>query len=68
LNLLKNLTGLLTIAGKTKEVKLTVDIDVKNAQRFLVTGNVPLKMLDFGVEPPTALMGTITRHGWKAVT
>lgn len=55
-----NLTGLLTIAGKTKEVKLTVDIDVKNAQRFLVTGNVPLKMSDFGVEPPTALMGTIT--------
>ncbi|HDR52645.1 MAG TPA: YceI family protein [Mariniphaga anaerophila] len=54
-----NLTGKLTIAGKTREVKLTVDFDVQNTQRFQVTGNVPLKMSDFGVEPPTALMGTV---------
>lgn len=54
-----NLTGLLTIAGKTKEVKLAVNFDVQNNQRFLVSGNVPLKMSDFGVEPPTALMGTV---------
>jgi polyisoprenoid-binding protein YceI len=54
-----NLTGLLTIAGKTKEVKLAVNFDVQNNQRFLVSGNVPLKMSDFGVEPPTAIMGTV---------
>jgi polyisoprenoid-binding protein YceI len=51
--------GLLTIAGKTKEINVTVDFDAKNPQRFTVTGQVPLKMTDFNIDPPTAMMGTI---------
>lgn len=54
-----NLTGMLTIAGKTKEVKLTADLDVENPQKFLVTGSVPVKMSDFGIDPPTAMMGAM---------
>jgi polyisoprenoid-binding protein YceI len=54
-----SLTGLLTIAGKPKEVKLMVDLDVENQQKFLVNGSVPVKMSDFGIDPPTAMMGAM---------
>jgi polyisoprenoid-binding protein YceI len=54
-----SLTGLLTIAGKTKEVKLTADLDVENQQKLLVNGSVPVKMSDFGIDPPTAMMGAM---------
>jgi polyisoprenoid-binding protein YceI len=51
--------GLLTIAGKTKEVNVAVDFDAQNPQKFKVSGEVPLKMTEFNVDPPTAMMGTI---------
>jgi polyisoprenoid-binding protein YceI len=51
--------GLLTIAGKTKEVNVTVDFDAQNPQKFTVTGQVPLKMTEWNIDPPTAMMGTI---------
>ena len=53
------ITGLLTIAGETKEVDVTVNFDAKNPQNLGVTGQVPLKMSDFNIEQPTAMMGTI---------
>jgi polyisoprenoid-binding protein YceI len=53
------LTGLLTIAGKSKEVKLTADLDVENQQKFLVSGSVPVRMSDFGIDPPTAMLGAM---------
>ncbi len=57
-----NFTGLLTVAGKTKEVSLSAQFDIENPQKFLVSGSVPIKMSDFGIEPPTAMMGTIKTH------
>lgn len=54
-----NLTGLLTVAGKSKTVKVSANFDVENPQKFLVSGSVPIKMSDFGIDPPTAVMGTI---------
>ncbi len=57
-----NFTGLLTVAGKTKEVSLSAQFDIENPQKFLVSGSVPIKMSDFGVDPPTAMMGTIKTH------
>ncbi|MBW6534071.1 MAG: YceI family protein [Mariniphaga sp.] len=56
-----NLTGLLTVAGKSKEVKVSANFDVENPQKFLVSGSVPIKMSDFEIDPPTAMMGTIKR-------
>lgn len=53
------IAGLLTIAGKTKEVDVSVDFDPKKPERFGVKGEVPLKMSEFNIEPPTAMMGTI---------
>ena len=57
-----NFTGLLTVAGKTKEVSLSAQFDIENPQKFLVSGSVPIKMSDFGIDPPTAMMGTIKTH------
>ena len=51
--------GLLTIAGKTKEVNVTPHFNFKNSESFSVTGEVPLKMSDFDVVPPTAMMGAL---------
>ena len=53
------ISGNLTIAGKTREVELTADFYIKTSHRFQVKGNVPLKMSHFGIDPPTALMGAL---------
>jgi polyisoprenoid-binding protein YceI len=57
--LLIKASGALTIAGKTKtvEVSAKAQADAKGNYRF--TGKKALKMTDFGIEPPTALLGTL---------
>lgn len=52
------LNGTLTIAGKSKKVPIDVIITKKN-NSISIKGEKPLKMTDFGVVPPTALLGTI---------
>jgi hypothetical protein len=54
-----NTVGELTVAGKT----ITVEIPIKT-ERLLGgsargEGTVPLKMTDFGIKPPVALLGTL---------
>ena len=52
------LTGDLTIAGVTKPVKFKSTYTVDgNSLHFI--GNYKFKMTDFGIDPPTAVMGTI---------
>ena len=51
-------TGNLTIAGKTNEVELDFNLTV-NGDKVVLVGKKPLKMTDFGIEPPKALLGTI---------
>lgn len=50
--------GKLTIAGKTKEVEMTVKA-VKESSKAKFSGKLTFDMTDFGVDPPTAVMGTI---------
>lgn len=52
------LSGTLNIAGKTRDVDILVNILVKD-NTINIVGKKPLKMSDFDVEPPTALLGTI---------
>jgi polyisoprenoid-binding protein YceI len=52
-------SGTLTIAGKSREIELFVDLLKTVDDKIIVRGEKSLKMSDFGVEPPTALMGTI---------
>ena len=50
--------GRLTIAGVTREVSIPVQIR-KQGTGFVFTGEVPTKLTDFSISPPTALLGSI---------
>jgi|AntRauTorckE6833_2_1112554.scaffolds.fasta_scaffold03256_2 polyisoprenoid-binding protein YceI len=54
-----SLNGMLTIAGKTKEIKVPMDFNIVSDRQFKASGKVRLKMSDFGIEPPTAIFGTL---------
>ncbi len=51
--------GKLTIAGKTKEVQFPSVVRFTNETNLSVTGEIPLKLSDFNIEPPTAMMGAL---------
>ena len=53
------LDGMLTIAGKTKEIKIPVDFNIFSDRQFTVSGKVRLKMSDFGIAQPTAFFRTL---------
>ncbi|APY09258.1 hypothetical protein BWZ20_13520 [Winogradskyella sp. J14-2] len=50
--------GQLTIVGNTKDITMTLKIEIKD-DMVLLSGKNEIKMTDFGIEPPTALLGTI---------
>ncbi|WGF91591.1 YceI family protein [Aequorivita marisscotiae] len=52
-------TGNLTIAGTTKPIDLTFELKNGNSG-ITLSGSKTIKMTDFGVDPPTAMFGTIT--------
>jgi polyisoprenoid-binding protein YceI len=49
--------GKLTIAGTTKTIKM--DVLAKDLNAFKFKGQTTFKMSDYGIEPPTAVFGTI---------
>ena len=51
--------GKLTIAGVTREVTMQVGGALDSAGTYILTGQVPIRMSDYGIKPPTAMMGTI---------
>ena len=50
--------GALTVAGVARPVTLVLDVR-RDGNRLLASGELPLKMSDFGIKPPTAMMGTM---------
>jgi hypothetical protein len=52
--------GTLTIAGVTRQIDMTVACQVKPDGTVICVGSKKLKMTDYNVKPPTALLGTIT--------
>lgn len=50
--------GTLTIAGTTKPVTFNVETSAKTGL-VQVTGEANIKFTDFGIKPPTALLGTV---------
>ena len=50
--------GRLTIAGVTRKVAFLADA-ASSAGALTVTGRVPVEMSDYGVDPPTALLGML---------
>jgi polyisoprenoid-binding protein YceI len=54
-----NATGNLTVAGVTKSTEITVTGKVAGDGSVKFEGSKKMKMTDFGIQPPTALMGTM---------
>jgi polyisoprenoid-binding protein YceI len=52
--------GNLTIAGVTKNINMAVVGKVLTGNQVKFIGSHKLKMTDFGIDPPTALLGTMT--------
>lgn len=51
--------GNLTIAGVTKKTNINFDMGV-SSNKVSLNGKKAFKMTDFGIDPPKALLGTIT--------
>ncbi len=51
--------GILTIAGKSVETDVVVTYKVNTDKTITIIGSKNINMLEYGVEPPTALFGTI---------
>ena len=54
-----DLKGTLSMAGKTLPVDLKVNYKLTSAGELKITGEKQITMTDFGMEPPTAMMGAI---------
>ena len=52
-------TGQLTIAGAAHEVNLDLGVLPHGDGQLTITTNIGLKMTDFDVKPPTAMLGVI---------
>lgn len=52
-------TGDLTVAGVTTKVAIPITAERQAAGAMRAEGAVPLKMTDFGIKPPVALLGTL---------
>jgi hypothetical protein len=52
-------TGDLTVSGVTTKVTIPITAERQAAGAIRAEGAVPLKMTDFGIKPPVALLGTL---------
>lgn len=55
-------TGQLTIAGVERTIALNLQGHQRPDGTYRATGSLPLRMSDFGIDPPTALLGLIKAH------
>lgn len=51
--------GDLSIAGITKNIEMPVTYEVISEKKVNFSGNTKIKMTDFNIDPPTAMMGTV---------
>jgi polyisoprenoid-binding protein YceI len=51
--------GRLTIAGVTKPITMSIKIATNEDKKLIVEGAQPVKMTDYGVDPPTAMLGML---------
>ena len=52
-------TGRLSVGGATRIVPMTVTAEPLDDKQFQVSGQIAIRMTDFGIRPPTALFGTL---------
>lgn len=58
-NITVTVTGDLTLSGVTNKVTLKSDGKILNPGVYTFEGEVPVKMSDYGMKPPTAMLGTM---------
>jgi len=51
--------GRLTIAGVTRDVQMDVTATRGVDQRYVLTGETPIRMTEFGITPPVTMLGTL---------
>lgn len=51
--------GQLTIAGTTRPIEMMVTGTRNQQDAYVLAGEVPIRMTDYGVTPPTAMLGTV---------
>ena len=51
--------GNVTIAGKTQPIAMVVNAVVNADKSITCTGTTPLKLTDFGIEPPSYMLGAM---------
>ncbi|MCL5281182.1 MAG: YceI family protein [Planctomycetes bacterium] len=51
--------GRLSVAGATRTMPMTVTAEPLDDTQFRVSGQIAIKMTDFGIRPPTALFGML---------
>ena len=54
-----NTRGKLTIAGVTRDVDMQITGNRNPNNTYTLTGQLPIRMSDYGIKPPTAMLGTI---------
>lgn len=54
-----NTVGMLTVAGSPREIKMKVKLTSLGNGKYKIEGNKEVLMTDFGVKPPTAIMGLL---------
>lgn len=59
--------GNLKIAGATKKLNISLDMST-SSNKVTLTGKKAFKMTDFGIDPPKALLGTITTGDEVTIT
>lgn len=57
-SLTASVTGQLTLAGVTKSVEFPL-VGSRTGETMTFTGSVPVRMTEYGVDPPTAMFGTL---------
>lgn len=53
------ISGDLSMAGRTRRIEVKASVRRLSRTRFQVRAELPLRMTDFGIVPPTALFGAI---------
>lgn len=56
------LKGLLTLAGQEKEITMVAGAVQEADGRYRVTGSTELRMTEFGIKPPSLMLGTMKVH------
>jgi hypothetical protein len=54
-----NVTGNLTAAGFTKEINVPLEVQKLESGQLKVIGSYPLDMVEYEIEPPSAMFGQL---------